>query len=199
MDRLVLFGAGGHGRSVLAALRARGLEPHAFVDRGGDGQRELDGLRVLDEAQLEDLRGAEFIITVGSVRPGSPRRRLFEQAVDRGLRPWNGNGNVVLQGALVNVGTRLGTNVIVNTGAIIEHDCDLGDDVHVAPRAVIGGGVTIGRDAHIGIGATVREGIRIGAKALVAAGAVVVDDVPDGVTVMGVPARVAKSAVSFAE
>ena len=195
MTKLLLFGAGGHGRSVLAALRAQGIEVDLFIDsRRSDGQ--LDGVRVVRDDHLSDFRGDDFIITVGSVRPGPLRRQLFRRAEEAGLRPWNGNGNVILQGAFVNAGSTLGTNVIVNTGAIIEHDCVIGDDVHVAPRAVIGGGTTIGAGSHIGIGATVREGIRIGEQSLVAAGAVVVEDVPDRVTVMGVPAKVAATQAS---
>lgn len=38
----------------------------------------------------------------------------------------------------------------------------------------------------------VRQDIRIGENAIVGAGAVVVKDVPDGVVVVGVPARVLK-------
>jgi UDP-2-acetamido-3-amino-2,3-dideoxy-glucuronate N-acetyltransferase len=43
--------------------------------------------------------------------------------------------------------------------------------------------------ASIGSGAVILAGVRIGAGALVGAGAVVTQDVPDGVTVAGVPAR----------
>jgi sugar O-acyltransferase (sialic acid O-acetyltransferase NeuD family) len=190
VTKLLLFGAGGHGRSVLAALRLQGIEVEVFVDSQG-GSGELDGVPIVSEERLPELKGHEFIITVGSVRPGPLRRQLFDRVERLGLRPWQGHGNVVLQGAVVNAGTRLGTNIIVNTGAIVEHDCVIGDDVHIAPRAVIGGGTSVGPGAHVGIGSTVREGLRIGAQALVAAGAVVIDDVADGVTVMGVPARVA--------
>jgi UDP-perosamine 4-acetyltransferase len=50
--------------------------------------------------------------------------------------------------------------------------------------------VTIGSGGHIGTGATVIQGISIGPNSLVAAGAVVVQDVEEGTTVRGVPARV---------
>jgi acetyltransferase-like isoleucine patch superfamily enzyme len=42
----------------------------------------------------------------------------------------------------------------------------------------------------VGAGAVIRQGIQIGDGAVVGAGAVVVKDVPPGVTVVGVPARV---------
>jgi acetyltransferase-like isoleucine patch superfamily enzyme len=41
----------------------------------------------------------------------------------------------------------------------------------------------------LGVGVSVVPGVRIGAGATVGAGAVVISDVPDGETVVGVPAR----------
>lgn len=58
---------------------------------------------------------------------------------------------------------------------------------HVARR------VFIGRNAWIGRGVMVLPGVRIGAGAVVGANAVVSSDVPDGVIVAGVPARVIES------
>ena len=42
---------------------------------------------------------------------------------------------------------------------------------------------------HIGTGASVVPGVTIGRRSIVGAGAVVVDDLPPGVTAVGVPAR----------
>ncbi len=47
----------------------------------------------------------------------------------------------------------------------------------------------VGVNAWIGAGATVLPRITIGHDAIVGAGAVVTEDVPDGTTVVGVPAR----------
>jgi acetyltransferase-like isoleucine patch superfamily enzyme len=49
--------------------------------------------------------------------------------------------------------------------------------------------VRVGDDTLIGAGAVVTPGISIGRDAVIGAGAVVVRDVPDGVTVVGNPAR----------
>jgi serine O-acetyltransferase len=51
-------------------------------------------------------------------------------------------------------------------------------------------GPTIGPDVHIGSGAKVIGPITVGAGTVIGANAVVVDDVPPGVTVAGMPARV---------
>jgi acetyltransferase-like isoleucine patch superfamily enzyme len=58
---------------------------------------------------------------------------------------------------------------------------------------ILSGQVTVEVGAFLGAGAVVLPGLRIGAGAVVAAGAVVTADVLPGQTVMGVPARAARS------
>jgi len=48
----------------------------------------------------------------------------------------------------------------------------------------------IGDDVFIGAGARVLGGIRIGDRVVIGANAVVIQDVPDGATAVGVPARI---------
>ena len=53
--------------------------------------------------------------------------------------------------------------------------------------------ITIKKGASIGSNATILAGVTIGENAMVGAGAVVTRNVPDGVTVAGVPAKIVKS------
>ena len=45
----------------------------------------------------------------------------------------------------------------------------------------------------IGIGSSVIEGIKIGKKVTIGAGASVISEIPDGMTAVGVPAKLIKS------
>ena len=100
-----------------------------------------------------------------------------------------GLGVQIFPGAVVMAAARLGDGVIVNTNASVDHDGDLGDYVHVAPGVAIAGDVTIGARTLVGVGARILPGRRIGADVVIGGGAVVVDDIPDGFTVVGNPAR----------
>jgi sugar O-acyltransferase (sialic acid O-acetyltransferase NeuD family) len=97
-------------------------------------------------------------------------------------------GVVILAGAVVNPGAMLEENVHVNTRASVDHDNLLRANCHIYPGATLAGNVTIGAFSYVGSGAVIIPGKQVGTNAYVAAGAVVIQDVPDGVTVAGVPA-----------
>ncbi|MCS7300843.1 MAG: acetyltransferase, partial [Fimbriimonadales bacterium] len=96
---------------------------------------------------------------------------------------------LVCAGVVVQPDARIGRHCIVNTAASVDHDCTIADFVHVAPGARLAGGVKVGEGVLLGVGCCVLPGIQIGAWSVVGAGAVVTEDVPDGVVVVGVPAR----------
>jgi sugar O-acyltransferase (sialic acid O-acetyltransferase NeuD family) len=100
-----------------------------------------------------------------------------------------GEGTVVFAGVVVNADARINLGGILNTGCSIDHDCVLGDAVHLSPGARLAGGVQVGDLSWIGIGASVRQQIRIGQRVVVGAGSAVVSDIPNDVTVAGVPAK----------
>lgn len=84
---------------------------------------------------------------------------------------------------------KIGKAFHCNIYSYVAHDCVVGDFVTLAPRVCINGRVTIGDGSYIGTGAIVLPGITIGKNAIIGAGAVVVKDVPDGTTVVGMPAK----------
>jgi sugar O-acyltransferase (sialic acid O-acetyltransferase NeuD family) len=101
-----------------------------------------------------------------------------------------GRGTVVMAGAIINPDARVGVGVIVNSGAVVEHDVGIGDYAHVAANAAMGGASRLGAFSHLGLGAIVLQCIHIGSYTMVGAGAVVVENLPDQVVAMGVPARI---------
>jgi acetyltransferase-like isoleucine patch superfamily enzyme len=93
---------------------------------------------------------------------------------------------------VVNTGTVIEDNVILNTGCTVDHHNYIGSHAHLAPGAHLGGDVRIGEGALVGIGTTVIPGRRIGDWAVVGAGSVVTRDIPPYTTAVGIPARVIK-------
>jgi len=203
---LVLIGGGEHARVVLDAARAGRdwlvvgfVDPNPHLDLQSLGPAWLGD----DDAAASSLSGRHCILAIGGI--GDPARRVtiagrferFDVAWASVIHPRStvaagatvSPGATILAGAVVNHGAQVGAHAIINTGAIIEHDVVLEPFGHVGPGAVIGGGTTVGRGTYVGLGARVRDHVRIGDGAVVGMGAVVVSDIPDGATVIGVPAR----------
>jgi serine O-acetyltransferase len=79
--------------------------------------------------------------------------------------------------------------VVIDGIAEIESGAVIGPFVTIGLRAGNFDGPRIGRNVQIGTGAKIIGPVRIGAGARIGANAVVVDDVPEGTTVVGAPAR----------
>jgi acetyltransferase-like isoleucine patch superfamily enzyme len=87
--------------------------------------------------------------------------------------------------------TRLGNNVMLTACTILGHDGSIAVlNEAYGKRLDKVGKVDIKDNVFIGHGAIVLPGVTIGPNSLVAAGAVVSKDVPSGVIVAGVPAKV---------
>jgi sugar O-acyltransferase (sialic acid O-acetyltransferase NeuD family) len=205
--RILILGAGGHGRVVLDILLAeRKYAVAGFLDN----QRELHGRRVdglvvlggIDElAEIAREQGVHGVIV--AIGDNGTRRGLARQAEQAGLELVNaihpsaamarsamiGRNVVVAAGVVVCAHCQIGDSVILNTGCIIDHQTMIGEGAHVCPGVRIAGRVTVEPGAFLGIGATVIPKVVIGCEAVVGAGAVVIDNVPPMATVVGVPAR----------
>ncbi|MDJ0389300.1 NeuD/PglB/VioB family sugar acetyltransferase [Roseomonas sp. E05] len=202
--RLLLVGAGGHGRAVLATLRDAGWPEPAGVLDDDPACPGLPGLPWLGPvSRAAALRAEGLAAAHVALGANALRRRLGEQLLALGfdlppvVHPSAvlagdarlGAGSLAMPRVVLGAAARAGRHAILNSGCIVEHDCRLGEACHIAPGAVLGGGVRVGNEVLVGILAGVRPGIRIGDGALIAVGAAVVADVAAGSVMGGVPAR----------
>jgi acetyltransferase EpsM len=206
--RIIIFGAGGHGRVAADCAMASGLAVAAFLDDNvaAHGQVRL-GIRVVGgrSEAVDLLESHSALVAIGDnatragvaawlKEHGGSFETVCHPAATVGRDVAIGAGSLVVAGAVVNTGTKIGLHVIVNTLASVDHDCTVSDFAHISPGAHLASGVTVGTGAHIGTGVSVIPGVKIGEWSVVGAGAAVVRDVPAGVVVAGVPARVIRLA-----
>lgn len=199
---LVIYGAGGHGKVIAEILLASGRTVHGFID--DDFARvncKVLGLPVLAAQEwLRHRAPAEVALGIGD-------NRAREQAAARikhcgctlvsAAHPTAviarsaklGEGVAIMAAAVLNADCEVGEGAIINTAAVVEHDVRVGRYAHISPKCGIGGGADIGAFSQIGMGANILPMRKVGMNCIVGAGAVVLDDIADGQTASGVPAR----------
>lgn len=200
-EEIIVFGAGGHAKVVLDALKKQAkYQVLAIIDLPKQGQ-EYCGYKVFASPEaVEGYQGKSFIVAIGD---NTVRKRVFDDAVKIGLKPGTvihpnaciaessriGQGTVVMAGVVVNSDARIDDNCIINTNASIDHDCIVGAHTHIAPGVNLAGCVHVGRECFLGIGSKAIPEIIIGDKVIAAAGSVIVKNFGDDISIKGVPAR----------
>lgn len=197
-NRLIIIGAGGHGKVIADIALKKGYTDIVFADDNAVGYC-MDFPIICTNTNLEQQNdgNTDFVIAVGN---NEIRKTIAEQhnlnwvtlihpSAQIGANVKIGVGTVVMAGAVINSCAIIGKHCIINTCAVVEHDNIINNYVHISPNAALGGTVCVGEGTHIGIGASVKNNIEICKNCTIGAGTVVVDNITESSTYTGIPAR----------
>lgn len=196
MKKLLIIGAGGHGRVVSDVARLNGYENIYFLD---DSTSNKTIGKVCDFENYTET--ADFFVAIGN---SNIRRKIQTDILNKGgnivslIHPNAviandvkiGKGTVIMAGAIINTNTLIGDGVILNTNSSVDHDCIIKDFSHISVGAKICGTVVIKEDTWIGAGATVINNKTVCANCMIGAGATVVKDIIQPGTYVGTPAKI---------
>lgn len=195
---LIVYGGGGHGKSVIDLIRSlRIYRIHGIVDDGLNrdqsvmGVPVLGGSEILPELHAQGVRQA--INAVGGIGDITSRIKVFQLLAEHGyvcpvvihpsavVEPSSKvlPGVQVFPHAYVGSDSHLGFGAIINTGAIVSHDCSVDDFANISPGALLAGGVNIGKGSLVGMGVTINLGVTIGDNTRIGNSATVKEDVPE--------------------
>ena len=194
MNRLVIVGAGGHGKVIADNALKNGYSDINFVDDHATG--ECMGFPIVGTCvEIDRLNDGktDFVIGIGS---NEIRKRIAERydvnwitlihpSAQIAVNVSIGKGTVIMACAVINACTIIGEHCIINTGAIVEHDNQIGDYVHISPGAKLSGTVVVGARTWIGTGASVINNTDICEDVIVGVGAVVICDIRNKGTYVG--------------
>ena len=194
MNKLVIIGAGGHGKVAADIAELNGYSEIVFLDDNVKNSKVVGNI----SDYLKYVKKCDFFVGIGNNRV---RKNMFDMLNDAGANIVSlihpkatisrtatlGTGVIVMHGALVGVDAVVGDGAIVNTCASVDHDCSLGEFSHISAGVHMAGTMKIDSFTFVGVGATVIQNIC--SDCIIGAGAVVSRPINESGTYVGVPAR----------
>lgn len=195
-NRIFIYGAGGHAKTVISLLRLLDWDIAGIIDDGVAAGNLVSGVPVLGAAELlPELRaqGIENAVNaVGGIGNYQVRWKIFQRLMQLDfhfptlIHPSAfvedtvnlADGIQILAQSYVSSESSIGFGTLINAGVIISHDGKIGKCVNLSPGALLAGEVTVEDFAQIGMGATINLGLTVGTGARVGNSAVVKSDVP---------------------
>lgn len=208
MKKLVIIGAGGHGKEIVWNLRemisAGTLFRHEIIGYCDDAKPEgtlVAGLPVWGTIEEAAHRFGRELSYVCGVAKNKVRPALVTRAEKAGWTPVSiihpramiaddvqiGAGAYVAAGAYVGPGARIAPHAIVNVLASVGHDVVLEEHTQICPGAKLSGASVIRRGAFVGSNAVVAPGKVVGEWSTVSATAFVSTDIPARTLVVSPP------------
>jgi sugar O-acyltransferase (sialic acid O-acetyltransferase NeuD family) len=184
--RLLIVGAGGHGRSVAEAVLMSGeYALMGFLDDGAFTLgAEVLGVPVIGLATGFSTYAARASHAVVAIGDNALRQKLFIQLQADGFTLPNvvhpramvspraklAEGVVVMAGAIVGTEAFLAQGAIVNCGAVVDHHAQVHDFGHLGVNACMAGGSILGALAWMQAGAAIGYGVQLPAGAVLKPG-----------------------------
>lgn len=181
--RLLVVGAGGHGRSLAeAAELSRQFEVVGFLDDSMPAGEKALGHHVLGSVadMTNHMRVCDqAIVAIGN---NAVREKLTDQLSKAGFTLATvvhpracvspsavvGSGSAVMAGAIVGTEASLGIGTIVNCGAIVDHHATVENFGHLGVNASMAGGTVLGHGAWLQAGAALGYGVVVVAGMVIA-------------------------------
>lgn len=183
--KLLVIGAGGHGRSVAEAAELTGIfEIVGFLDDGITEGEHVLGYPVLGPATATSRLLGRFNQAIVAIGNNRARETLTHHLDEAGVelatvihpkafvssRASLGEGCVVMPGAVLGTEAWLGKGVIVNCGAVVDHHARVEDFAHLGVNACMAGGAFLGRGAWMQAGAALGYGVAVAPAAILRPG-----------------------------
>lgn len=207
LPKLVIIGAGGFGREMVAWARQSVQFEREWVIRGliDDNLSALDGMNtpapVLGSiSDYQPKSDDVFICALGVPKfkqkcselienRGGRFTRLVHRTAILGDNIEMAEGVILCPNAVISANNKLGKGVAVNLHSSVDHDAEVGDWSQINCHCDLTAAVKVGRSVFMGSRVSVIPEVSIGDGAYLGAGSVVLRDVPAGWKMIGCPAR----------
>jgi len=207
---IYIVGAGGLGREVRAMLGAMPeWEVAGFYDDHKRVGSLIDGITCLGDLTelIGDPKTKNVVIAIGDPKVKNEVRKRLAEAVQLSFptlihpsvilqdtaRIKLGAGCIITAGCILTTGISMEDHVLINLNVTVGHDTLIGLCSSVMPGVNLAGSVILGKSVLVGSGVNILNSVKVGDYSKIGAGAVVIQDVAEGTTVVGIPARLKHS------
>lgn len=200
-NKLMIIGAGGHGKVVANIAKLNGYTEIYFLD--DDTSKEYIGeYKIVGTINDIDKYKDEynFFVAIGD---NEIRERISSKLSESSIKQpvlvhpsavidetvQFSEGIVVMANVVINADTKISRGVIINTSSSVDHDCTIDEFTHICPGVHIAGTVNIGKNVWIGIGSSIINNVSVCDNCIIGAASIVVKDIDAKGTYFGCPAR----------
>lgn len=157
-----------------------------FTAAGGDRTMEKGILRILLRVETPPVLCYRFSRWVMHLRVPLVRQLLMIPALI-----WQ-RFNQMFMGIFISPDAEIGPGLVIHTpSSIFVAPVKIGANCTLSMGTLINSGVrSVGDNVYFGAGCKIVGPVKIGNNVVVAANSLVITDVPDNITIMGVPARI---------
>jgi sugar O-acyltransferase (sialic acid O-acetyltransferase NeuD family) len=176
MKRLIIIGAGGHGRSVAEAIQlSEEFEITGFLDDSWPRNTHAGLYPIFGNTiAMHQYRNiADWaIVAIGN---NKLRADLLGKLIEAGFQLATvkhpaaiispsaiiGEGTTIMAGAIIGTESILGKGVIVNSGATVDHDCEVANFGHLGVNTCMAGSSNLGEGAWLHAGNALGYGMSL--------------------------------------
>jgi len=199
MNKIIILGAGGHGKHLKNNLNffiKKNFKFEGFFDKNKKLKSKYN------ENNIDKIikKNYLFINGIGNFayswypkvfknykQKGIKFIKLIHQSSIISSKTSLGEGTLVMENVLIKSNTKIGRFCLINSSSIVSHDVNVGNFCNISLGAKIGGNVKIGNNTFIGMNSTIIQGIQIGSNSIIGAGAVVNKNIGNNVVAIGNP------------
>jgi sugar O-acyltransferase (sialic acid O-acetyltransferase NeuD family) len=204
--KLAIFGAGSLGKEILSLVTkcetGAKWEEIIFIDDVCELDTVCDVKKYTYSKFKDNYDTTEIKIVIATGEP-KYRKKIYNLIQEDGyelesiicLSSYIGErtridkGTIVFPNVYISNDTVIGCNCIVHANAKVESGCIVKDNTFVSSGAFVGADTELGDSVFVGPNSALFDHISIGNNSLIGIGSVVTDSVPNGVIVVGNPAR----------
>ncbi len=210
MKKVVVIGAGGLGRETIEIFKLQNEIRKSWEILGFIVEKEylcsksINNYPILGDLDwFDENKEVGCVIAIGDTKS---RKRIADFLEEKGILFYNaihplailsdfvhiGKDVIIGAGSYISVNAVIKNHIVINCHSNIGHDAILENYCSIMTNVTISGKNHIEEGVYVGSGATLIEQITIGKWTTVGAGATVMINIPNDVTVFGMPAKMMK-------